>query len=308
MRRTVTWIDADGNRYSLVDGTGALLEQGAIGFEAAPIEIRSDERAADGAALNATRAPSKTLALPILFEDPDLLDEMVETFVGRSSTIEVDNGARVRQLLNVYYVAGLEGDNAEGKSIDVPEWWRRYTVELKALDPFWYGSQQWVGLGVPQTPDAYNSAVGYSTSIPYDGAGAGITAGVSYDAAIGYATATPYDGGAIITFDIQSRLGAWPVVTLRGPANFFQMLHTSTGQRVEFRTSTTLGAGSVFVIDARPTSRGVTLNGAPAWSMVTPDSDAAIAVAGGDQISFIVGGTDATSYVQVDWRQRWRMP
>lgn len=313
MPSTVTWIDADGNRYPLTFVAGAGLQQGAAGLDAAPLDVRSDERAADGASFSGARAPSKTLALPIWFEDRDLMDEMAETFIGRSSTLEVDSGIRVRQLIDVYYVAGLEGDGGRDFKMwsDDDGGWRYSfdrTVELRALDPYWYGPAESIGLGVPETPDNYDAAIGYDTAIPYNGPRAGISGLVSYDEALSYDVARPYDGGINVGFELTSRIGAWPVITVNGPSTFFQVVHLRTGQLVKTRPGVVLGDDSKLVIDARPTTRSIRRDGTLAWQVVSTDSDPAMPIVAGDELSFILGGTDAGSYITVEWRQRWRMP
>lgn len=313
MPSTITWIDADDNRYPLTFDAGAGLQVAAIGLDAAPIEVRSDERAVDGSAFSAARAPSKTVALPILFEDRDLMDEMAETFIGRSSTLEVTTGTRVRELIDVYYVAGLEGDGGRDYKVwsdDLGTWKYQFdrTIELTALDPFWYGPSEWVALGVPETPDAYDLALAYDLPAPYDGPRAGISSGTPYDQVLAYDQPRPYDGGVNVSFGLTSKLGAWPVITVNGPASSFQVVHLRTGQLVSMRTGVTLGNDAKLVIDARPTTRSVRRDGHLAWQVVTPDSDPAMAIVAGDELSFIVGGTDAGSYVTVEWRQRWRMP
>lgn len=307
-QRTVTWIDADGNRYPLTEDGNAILLEGAIGLDAAPIDVQSDDRPGDGAALSNVRAPAKTLALPLLFEDLDVLDTIAESFIGRSSTLEINNGTRSRELIDVYYVAGLEGDAGGDRYQDGDQPWRTYIVELKALDPYWYGPDESVALGVPETPNDYDAAIGYDTPVPYDGPRAGISGGVAYDTGIGYDTARPYDGGLNVGFGLTSRLGAWPVITVNGPATSFQVVHLRTGQVVKLRTGVTLGDDAKLVIDCRPTTRSIKRDGTAAWQMVTPDSDPTMAIVAGDELSFILGGTDAGSYILVEWRQRWRMP
>lgn len=309
MIRAVTWVDADGNRYPLTDPAGStILLEGAIGLDAAPVDIRSDDRPGDGAVLSNVRAPAKTLALPILCEDLDELDEIADRFIGRTSTLEVYNGVRSRELIDVYYVGGLEGDASAGRYQDGSEPWRTYVVELKALDPFWYGPPESMALGVPESIDAYNAAIGYNTPKPYNGPAAGISAGIGYNTATGYNTARPYNGGVNISFGVTSRLGAWPVITVNGPASTFQMVHLRTGQLVKMRTGVTLGDDQKLVVDCRPTTRSVRRDGTLAWEMITPDSDPGMAIVAGDGVSFILGGTDAGSYILAEWRQRWRMP
>jgi hypothetical protein len=307
--RAVTWVDADGNRYPLTNPAGsAILLEGAIGLDAAPVDVSTDERPGDGAALASVRAPAKTLALPLLFEDLDLLETIAETMIGRASTLEINNGTRARELVNVYYVGGLEGDAGGDRYQDGAQPWRTYVVELKALDPYWYGPTETLSLAVPTTPDAFDAAIAFDSDIPFSGAAVGISAGVAFDAAIAFDAVTPFDGGSIVTPPVTSRVGAWPVITVKGPATSFSVVHLRTGQRVAFRTTSTLAAGAFFVVDSRPTSRGVTRDGVTAWNMVTPDSDPGMQIKAGDSLSFILAGTDATSYINLSWRQRWRMP
>jgi hypothetical protein len=310
---TVTWIDADGVRYPMTFDVGMGLMDGAIGLGASPVEIRTDERAVDGSAVNNVRSPSKTLALPVMFEDSNLLDTVAESFIGRPSTLEVATAARTRQLLNVYYVSGLEGTAAQGnegwKNDGSGSRWFRRTLELKATDPYWYGPEQVLGLGVPTTPNTWDAAIAWDSPIPWDGAGGGITSGQAWDAAVAWDAALPWDGGVNVDLGITSRVGAWPIITVNGPATSFQVVHLGTGQTVYMNTDTPLGDDSKLVIDSRPGAyRSIKVDGALAWQRVSPASDPAMQVKMGDLLSISLGGTDPGSYITISWRQRWRMP
>lgn len=303
----LTWIDDDDVRYPLTLDEHALAMVDSTGLDAAPVTVISEERAQDGAAVSGVRAPSKTIVLPIFFDDFDHLDEMAETFIGRPSRLERDNGAgRVRELLDVYYVGGLEGDGTERFGPGAAREWKRRVIELRALDPYWYGPIETLGLGVPETPDDYNAAIPYNSAIPWDGPGGGISSGLVWDPAIAWDNSYPYDGGAVVTPAITSRVGGWPRIEVLGPASFIQIIHLRTGQLVQ--TIAALDATKTLAIEGAPSGRGVFVDGTSAWGMVTPNSDAAMQLVAGDSLAIVVSGTNANSYVTITWRQRWRMP
>jgi hypothetical protein len=369
MTRELWWVDAFGVEYQFNElDLGVIVLDGPIGLDAPPVELSTAPRPGDGSILREKRYAARPVTIPLLFNGSthrEAMAALVHSFsYGPGSLKHVETGAEpfsmydylvdaegnpivdedgapvagdpasvarvVRTLRNVVYDGGLEGDDAQARSD-----WSRKVLNLVALDPYWYGETEDIALGPPEADTAYNDAVDYDAEIAYDGAAAGISAGVGYDDAIDYDADIPYDGGSVVTFGLDSDLGVWPTITVRGPATFVQVVHLGTGETIETLPGVEVPGGRDMLIVNRPEDRTIMLAGAEAWDRVTAGSSASMLVRPGqitdlrdengtqvrdpngriilvqgqaDRLSVLVRGTSASSWVRIAWEERWLTP
>jgi hypothetical protein len=333
--RELWWIDALGVEYQFNEtDLGLIVLDGPLGLDAPPEEPTTAPRPGDGSILTNQRRAARPITLPVLFNGTThrvAMKALVDSFaLGPGQLRHVDDDGTARSLREVIYDGGLEGDDAQARSD-----WSRRVLNLVALDPYWYDDTDDVALGPPEADTAYDDAVGYDAEIPYDGAAAGISAGVGYDDAIDYDADIPYDGGTIVEFDLASPMGVWPTITVRGPATFVQVVHLGTGETIETLPGVEVPGGRDMLIVNRPEDRTIMLAGAEAWDRVTAGSSASMLVRPGqitdlrdengvqvrdpngriilvqgqaDRLSVLVRGTSASSWVRIAWEERWLTP
>jgi len=165
------WVGPDGVEISLGVDSDTQLLVGAMGLDSAPAtSVTEDRVSGDGAIVTQVRYPAREVVLPLYLRDGEdseaLLTSMLSTSGGMSlgSIVETTNG---RELTQVMYVGGLEGEiTRDNRGRD----WRKEVVQMRALDPFWYGEQEVLILPT-EAETQYNANVDYNAWLPYDGGG-----------------------------------------------------------------------------------------------------------------------------------------
>ncbi len=332
---TLTWIDAAGDELEL---TGAIIVgDGPVGLDSPPVALSTAAQAAgDGSMLINRRWAARPIAIPLVIATGDRAaietDLRRRMLLGPGQLRSTPAAGEIRTLHNVIYESGLEGDESSDTSGGD---WSARVVSLLALDPWWYGPAADVSLGPPEGDFAYDANIDYDADIPYDGAAAGIDGGLLYDANIDYDADIPYDGGAVIAYPGASPVGAWPTITVRGPASNVQIVHLRTGEILDSAPGVMVPAGREMVIVCRPGDRGVWVAGVESWGAITAGSSLqmmlrpagpvpAVDASGhevrdalgrvvlttgvADRLSVIVQGTSAESWVRVAWEERWPEP
>lgn len=280
MTITVTCTTATGTVVELHDPTvGCVVLKGAAGLDAPPV---SNNIAAllsfDGGVLVKSRRTVRPIVLPLMLTDAarpqTKVAEIAAALVG-PSTITFSDGVITRELLNVIYEAGLEGELSNAMSGAT---WRKFAVSLLALDPWWYG-------------ESATAQFTISLQIPFD------------DAATVFDAAVSFDGAASNPILVSGDAPAFPVTTIVGP---FTTLTVGLAGGQSFTLAAALAAGSTITVDARPGSRGPSLNGGPVdWSLLTPASRLWELEVGMSVMDVAATGDTGASLISMSWRERW---
>lgn len=283
MTITVTCTTANGSIVQLNDElSGCKVLKGAAGLDAPAVSNNiSQYLSSDGGVLVKSRRPHRAFILPLMLTHPTRVQtkvgEIASALMAGPSTITFSDGVNTRELHNVIYEAGLEGDWAKDRSLPT---WRKFAVSLLALDPWWYGASSSVSL-------TFAAAVGFDAAI-------------SFDAAVGF------DGSDANPVMVAGDATAFPMITITGP---FTTLLVGIAGGQTFQLSAALAAGSTIVVDAAPGNRGPRLNaGAIDWSLLTAASRLWELPVGASVLNAAATGTTGASLVEVSWRERWLTP
>lgn len=278
---TLTWIDADGTSTLLNVTTGFRFLTGGVGLDVPPTELNTAAYlSSDGSVLVKRRRGHRRVALPIYINTGG----SVSTAVGQAASFFQGpgtlryTGVNTRDLTNVIYEAGMEGD--WGDDVAVNETWRKLVVGLIALDPWWYGTST-------------------TTSLTF-------AAAVTFDAAITFNNAIGFDGSDANPVTVAGDASVFPTITITGP--FTTLLVGFAGGQT-FQLTSALAAGSTIVVDSKPGNRGPRLNAGPIdWSLLTPASRLWELPVGFSVLNAAATGNTGASLVEVSWRQRWLTP
>ena len=287
----VTWIAADGTELPFTPAHNITQLRGSLGLDAPPVQLSLAPRfALPGSSLTNSRNPHRPVVLPLFLEgDPvedrlHLLASKLMQGLGqlRYSTFGAGGAlVRNRTLRRVMYETGLEGD----MSSDVAEQhvWRKRTLSLLALDPWWYGDDRTVVLRFGDDVTYDSSAVGYD------------------DPTIGY------DGSSTTALPIAGDAEAFPVVEITGPFSAGLRLQVDGQRRITVVNA--LGAGDVLTIDSRLETRGPRLNtGEVEWRLITPEVSPFTLPVGRQSITVAGTGFDSSSSIVLTWSERHLLP
>lgn len=278
---TLTWIDTNGTSHVLDATTGFRFLTGGLGLDVPPNELNTAAYlSSDGSVLVKRRRGHRRVALPMYINTGG----PVSTAVGQAAAFFQGpgtlryTGINTRDLTNVIYEAGMEGDWSD--QVAVNETWRKLVVSLLALDPWWYGAST-------------SSALTFA-------------AAVAFDAAITFNNAIGFDGSDANPVNIAGDTTAYPITTIVGP---FTTLQVGIAGGQTFQLSAALAAGSTIIVDTNPGNRGPRLNaGAIDWSLLTPTSRLWELAVGSNVLNAAATGTTGASMVEVAWRERWLTP
>jgi hypothetical protein len=172
-----SWVSSTGTTLTFDGSTGVKLLRGVEGLDARPVNLTIEQRiASSGGVLINRQEPPRTVVLPLLI-DLNLItvSEVAASLQGPGILVSTAG----RQLRDLVYVAGFEGRWTvdTGGVGDLAH--RKFTVELVALDPWWYGEavQQSFAFGAPT---AWNAAIPWDSPLPWNG-GSAMTATVTGD-------------------------------------------------------------------------------------------------------------------------------
>lgn len=286
MSREHVWIDANGNELELsctIADPGVTLLMGAIGLDRPPSGLNlSPYLSADGSTLVKRRVPHRPIVLPLFLQDDnvnDLIDQVAVAFQG-PGILRVTSPGRVRDLTQVIYETGLEGDDAVDMALQFR--WRKRIVSLIALDPWWYGETRFVSLDVGAQVEFDEASVDFD------------------DPDVGF------DGPSSTGVTVNGHASVSPVVAIEGP---FDSCIVGVAGGQFFELSGPLSLGDTIVVDSRPGSRGPRLNAGPIdWSLLTPSSRLWELPTGSSVLSTITDGADVGSNIEVTFRERWLTP
>jgi hypothetical protein len=281
MSRTLTWIDANGTSTVLDRTSGYIAMFGGVGLDVPPTELNTAKYlSSDGSVLVKRRRGHRRVAFPMFINTGGAASTAVglaASFFQGPGTLRY-TGVNIRELLNVVYETGMEGDWSD--DVAVNETWRKLVVGLIALDPWWYGSST-------------------STALTF-------AAATAFDAAITFNNAIGFDGSDANPVTIAGDATAFPITTIVGP---FTTLQVGVAGGQTFTLAAALAAGSTIIVDTNPGNRGPRLNaGAIDWSLLTPASRLWELPLGSSVLNAAATGTTGASIVEVAWRERWLTP
>lgn len=279
---TLTWIAANGTSTILDATTGFRLLTGSVGLDVPPTELNTAAYlSSDGSVLVKRRRGHRRVALPLYINTGGF----VSSAVGQAAALFQGpgtlrySGVNTRDLLNVVYESGMEGDWADDVAIN--ETWRKLVVGLVALDPWWYGAST-------STQPAFGASITFDDS------------GTTFDDVV------LFDGSDATPVTVLGDAGASPITTINGP---FTTLAVGIAGGQTFTLAAALADGDTIIVDTTPGNRGPRLNAGPIdWSLLTPDSRLWELPLGGTVIQVTATGDDANSLVDVAWRERWLTP
>lgn len=238
MAEQFTWTAADGTVIDFTDEAAgySILADGTRGLRSVPWDFTASTYAGiDGETITNVRAAAGqvTLGLMVRANGETDLRSRVRGLVRAMrphagfGVLAVKNESGEARSLNCYGAGGLEGDEAKD-AILTGSWWR-VALKLYAPDPWWYGEQRSisVGLGVPTT---------FFPIFPLRLSPSTVQGAFSVDLSD---TDTP----------------SFPVWTITGPGTSLILTNLTTGQTLEL--SMTLTAGQSMVIDTRPGFRSI---------------------------------------------------
>lgn len=139
---TLTWVDASDTSTALTSANSVAVQKGVLGFEAPPVEVgwaSAINRA--GGIITRTRTTERPFTIPLYIEDTTEVDQvgtLFAAFRNGPGKLQANNGSRTRELRDVYYEAGLEGQWADGAHRHGA--WAKRTCSFIALDPYWYAT------------------------------------------------------------------------------------------------------------------------------------------------------------------------
>lgn len=284
---TFTWYDADDNATALTAANGYQIEKGGQGLTSPPTVLNLQANTGrDGSTLVKRRRTHRPVVLPLYVNTGgsarDAVGALSSAFEG-PGRLRMTDGTRTRELRQVYYEAGLEGDDSA--AVSQPDEWRKVVVSLIAADPYWYDTT-----GSTDTVTA-------TTNTGFD------AAGTTFDAA-----ATPFNGGALTTLTVAGDAPAFPVWTITGA---FSTLTIGLAGGDAFQMSSALASSAVLTVDADPRSAtyGPRLGSNPVnWGLLTGASRLFELTPGSPVIYAGGSGTDGNSDVDVAWESRYLVP
>lgn len=292
----VSFTDPRGVTTHLSDWeNGWLLQPGAKGLDMPGYTFSTDESPGiDGYALRDVRANGKEIILPLAFWANDsraAYQARRRAFINSVNpkrgvgTLTLTQPDGDRRSIGAYYTGGLEGD----ESLDAAgERWCINAVTFGVPSPYWIGSE------VTQTWKS-GSAATFFPILP-------LTVGASQ--VLGQVTVTnPGD-------DV-----AYPVWTVKGPANVITLTNTVTvvsGAGVastETRSivlTRTITASDTIVIDTRERRQTALLNGVTnLWPDLSDDSELWPLEEGDNTLNLVVDGSTSATSVSMTYQPRY---
>jgi len=282
---SLTFIAGDGAEFPLDDSIGIRHMVGSTGLDAAPAELSLEpwlDR--DGETRVNERRPARTILLPLFFHDEatrkSFTTAVVRTATGDMGQLRDETSGRI--LLDVVYVGGLEGnDSRDARMVDQ---WRKAVIELRALDPYWYGDE--VTLQLP------------------------VSLNTTMNAALRLDEPIPMNGGDWVTLSIVGDAAPDGYVTLTGPFEFYVFGDLSG----TWSLAEPLGGGELLVVDSRVQSFGprrdatldVPANEAVNWSLL--DAASIVHPIASDLRVVIGARSTGSPSATFTYRSRWLTP
>lgn len=233
MARSIRWEPADGSQaiYLTDRAAGYRVLDETVGLNSPSYRIATEQYAGvDGVTVVAVSADARELVLALMVQANDqaafrarvaALTRAMRPKAGPGQLVVADEYGVERQL-TCYYTSGLEGNEARGTKL-AGRWWKA-AVHLLADDPWWYGTERTVdvGLGAPTV---------FFPIFPL--------------------VLSPSTVQGQFTVDLSDADDAsYPVWTITGPGSALTLTNDTTGRSIEINA--TLTSGQSMIIDTRP--------------------------------------------------------
>lgn len=281
MSRQLQWVSADGTQtITLTDAqAGYRVLADTTGLNAPPYRFSTEQYTGiDGTDLQAVTADARTVVLALMVQASDqtvfrsrvaALTRAMRPKAGPAQLVATDEVGVVRRL-TCRYKSGLEGSEARGTKL--PGRWWRASVELYAPDPWWYGDQRTVDVG--------------------------LGAGQSFFPLLPVRLAPSAVQGRFTVDLSASDAPSYPLWTVTGPGSALTLTNLTTGRQIVVNAP--LAAGETMTIDTRPGYQsvrrgdGTNLMGSVAtdpalWPLVEAVNDVTAALTGATATSRITG-------------------
>lgn len=282
MAEQIVWTSPDGTSVVLTDEAAGYraMANGTTGLRSVTYELTSSRYAhMDGATVDAIRTEANQPTLGLLLRADDEVDfrartrQLVRAMRPKAGlgTISVSNETGETRSLGCYCVGGLEGDEATDATL--PGAWWKVLLRFFAPDPWWYGPEQTleVGLGEPVTFFPIFPLRLSSSTVQGE-----------------------------FTVDLSgSDAPSFPLWTVTGPGTALVLRNETTGR--EITVDTTLSAGQTLLIDTRPGFQSVRSGGVNLMGSVGSDPALWPLVDGVNEISVQLTGATGDSRISAQY-------
>lgn len=287
MPRQLQWQAADGTVINLTDPAAGyrILADVTAGLTAPPYEITADRYAGiDGDTVQAVSATAREVMLGQIIEAADeaALATRVRALVramrpkAGPGTLIASSPDGTRRTLTCRYAGGLEG--AEDRASTTPGRWVKAAIKLRAADPWWYGAEQSVSVGLGSGPNFFP---------------------------IFPLVLAPSTVQGQFTVDLSDADDpTYPLWTVTGPGSDLVLTNQTTGQVIAVTTS--LAAGQSLIIDTRPGFQSVRRDdGTNLMGSVTSDPALWGLVEGVNTVTAALTGATTASRITGTFRPRY---
>lgn len=282
-------ITSSGAEIPLDGSYGIDARRGARGAELPPIRVDTVPRLiGGGSALGNVQWEERIYEQPLLVEPDDgdvryVLRQLAQWTGRKPFTLRWENpDGDWRQLENVIYLAGLEG-NEDDAHTGAYGTWRQMTMRVRCPDPYWYGADAEVAL--PTTMRTASAAQIRSSA------------------------RIPSDGGGPVTIDVAGDERPDGYVELVG--RFYRYSLAPADTRIQWTLDRTreVAAGQTLIVDSSVAAHGPKLTGGQIdWTWLTRES-APFQFPVGAAVDVIVGArSDAGASARYVYRPRWLTP
>ena len=239
MAEQIVWTSADGaTTIDLTDDAAGyrVLADGTRGLRSVTYAITSSTYAGiDGETVDAIRAEANQPTVGLMLRADGVADfrakarGLVRAMRPKAGpgTLTVANESGERRSLTCYCTAGLEGD--ESTDTVLPGAWWRLALKFYAPDPWWYGAEQTLSVG--------------------------LAAGEPFFPFFPLVLAPGSVQGEFAVDLSEADAPTYPVWTITGPGSALVLTNSTTGRVLEVDAS--LADGETMVIDTRPKRKSV---------------------------------------------------
>lgn len=262
---------------------GAIVLSGMAGDMAPDFRLNS-EFAGEVAKVMAYSIGTRTLELPLAIVAKSMMARrlLVNDLLAYLATYPggylrfTDNDGVARELRDVYLQDGAEDDGVDGLE-DVPG--AQFVLSFSVSDPFWYE--------ITDTTQTFQLAASTGTFFPI--------------------FPLRLTASAVLQRKTVNNPGytVWPIITVSGPASDIVLKNFTTGKELALLPTLSLSLGDTLVIDTRPLYKTVEKNGVNAFAYFNRSSEFWPLITGDNDISCMMGNSDANTQVDFVYAERY---
>lgn len=283
----ITWIDATGEEYPLVDIPNTAVQPGRVGFTAPPAIIEEDRLPLrNGTMLRRVSFGPRDVDIPLFLKAAthnalrarvDEINAILNPLTGIGK-LKVERPDGVTRELNCIYRQGLEG-NENNENFGVV--WMRYILTLHAFDPFWYDEEA--------TYSEYTSGV----AVPF------------LNPLLPLKLTSTSIFVTIPTINNTGDVEVWPTWTIYGPGENPILRNMDTDEKMDF-TGQTLVTGEYIQITTVDGITTVTKSGGiNLYGELSSDSVIFPLYKGNNNIRLDMQNTDASSKITLSYKKAY---